>query len=554
MTAINVPRRTTDLADVSAIAPTSGQVQAYDAGVAKYTPTQLFDVVNAASFPGVDPTGSTDSTAGLQTAIAAAAAGAGGKAVLLPPGTYVISNSGSGHSYALDVTSGVVIRGSGPGTVVRLASGQITWTRGFNVASRSNVLIEDLTYDGNTAGNPNGETNACEQQAGFFVNASSDVIVRGVTVQNTSGDGIYWYGGAVRCSVDGCRFDNIQRVGVNVQSATDCLVNGSYFKNNASNNHIKAELDNAGQGGSGLAIVGNIFDGISAVGIGISGYATFVAGTVTLANGSAAVVGSGTTFTTLPVGATLVFSNDTTGSVYVVRHVQDNTHLTLTANYSGPSGSGIVTEYENLWKDITVTGNVFTNLVIGINVGYYTRNWAITGNTFDDVSSPVAVNTYGTPLGFTARRNVIFSNNTIAGNLVTSEPPVYLANTTGVVISGNVISGNLNQYGITVAHCDGVHISNNLVGLAVSGGSAVTFYRSKHYVCNGLTVSNPGGSVCVSVQDDATYQSGPGLVTNVLATTAVTSYGVVTAIALSGTPVNVGIVVSPGTPTYGSTT
>jgi hypothetical protein len=59
-------------------------------------------------------------------------------------------------------------------------------------------------------------------------------------------------------------------------------------------------------------------------------------GTIAATTGSAAIVGSSTTFTTTAVaGSTVVFAGDATQSPYTVSSVTDNTHLTLTTNYTG---------------------------------------------------------------------------------------------------------------------------------------------------------------------------------------------------------------------------
>lgn len=61
---------------------------------------------------------------------------------------------------------------------------------------------------------------------------------------------------------------------------------------------------------------------------------TALSGTVTLVAGSAAVVGSGTTFTAFVVDTVLEFSSQP-GVGYVVQAIADATHLTLAYNYSG---------------------------------------------------------------------------------------------------------------------------------------------------------------------------------------------------------------------------
>jgi hypothetical protein len=68
---------------------------------------------------------------------------------------------------------------------------------------------------------------------------------------------------------------------------------------------------------------------------------TAVTGTnVGVTSASAAVTGTGTAFTTqLVVGDWLQFASDATGTYYQVLSITDDTHLTLTANFVGSTGS-----------------------------------------------------------------------------------------------------------------------------------------------------------------------------------------------------------------------
>lgn len=69
---------------------------------------------------------------------------------------------------------------------------------------------------------------------------------------------------------------------------------------------------------------------------------TILTGTLSVTNGSAAVVGTGTAFTTaLSVGNWLIISNDATKTPYQVLTITDDTHLTLAANYGGATAAGL---------------------------------------------------------------------------------------------------------------------------------------------------------------------------------------------------------------------
>jgi hypothetical protein len=72
------------------------------------------------------------------------------------------------------------------------------------------------------------------------------------------------------------------------------------------------------------------------------------AGTVSVTNASAAVVGTSTTFTTsLVVGQNVQIGNQL-GTNYTVATITDNTHLTLTANFGGSTNASTTLLYNNV--------------------------------------------------------------------------------------------------------------------------------------------------------------------------------------------------------------
>ena len=96
-------------------------------------------------------------------------------------------------------------------------------------------------------------------------------------------------------------------------------------------------------------------------------------GTVTLTNGSAAVVGSGTNWTSALEGKT--FKRRGENTPYTVQTVTDATHLTLTTNYAGASGSGI---YYEIYMDFTANRGLRE-----VQKGEYDGFWAMTENMRD---------------------------------------------------------------------------------------------------------------------------------------------------------------------------
>lgn len=84
------------------------------------------------------------------------------------------------------------------------------------------------------------------------------------------------------------------------------------------------------------------------------------AGTVAVTNGSAAVVGTSTTFTSLTAGQFILL--DASGVPYQVKSVTDATHLTLQTPFIGTTASG------SAWKERTFTNFVFHRHAIAMGV------------------------------------------------------------------------------------------------------------------------------------------------------------------------------------------
>src|SRR5208337_1033161 len=87
-----------------------------------------------------------------------------------------------------------------------------------------------------------------------------------------------------------------------------------------------------------------------------------LAGTMTVTNGSAVVIGVGTSFTSLTPFGTLAFSNSS-NITYTILSIQSNTQLTLTTNFTGTSSSSVTATY-GVWHAqlyvpiaVTFTGN-----------------------------------------------------------------------------------------------------------------------------------------------------------------------------------------------------
>lgn len=127
--------------------------------------TQLVDVTAL----GAVGDGTTDDTAALNAAIAAAAAESalGGFTIVhLPAGTYRFTSP-------LNLSSNMVLKGDGAGSTTLL--GQLSTGNYLRVINRTNVGIEDLRITATTGNNKSGHTGTLIQ-----INNTTDAYVRGV--------------------------------------------------------------------------------------------------------------------------------------------------------------------------------------------------------------------------------------------------------------------------------------------------------------------------------------------------------------------------------------
>lgn len=107
-------------------------------------------------------------------------------------------------------------------------------------------------------------------------------------------------------------------------------------------------------------------------------------GTVAVTNGSANVVGTSSLFTTeFAVGDIFIVNSD--GTAYIVDTITDDTHLSLTSNYSGTTSSGEAITQKR-WS-----ANYFS-LIAGVETAF---TW--TANTTIDIICPQNVNMFTMP-------------------------------------------------------------------------------------------------------------------------------------------------------------
>jgi hypothetical protein len=143
----------------------------------------------------------------LEAAIRKAVASGGD--LNLPARTYTISPVPHAF-YCLEVPGGLRIHGAGQGkTVLRMAGDSGRSVRLLKVTG-DDVVIEDLTLDGNKAAQTPDK-----QRHGIFAGPANRLLVRRVTAQNFTGDGFYLYN-----EVKDAAFDTVLATGNNRNGLT----------------------------------------------------------------------------------------------------------------------------------------------------------------------------------------------------------------------------------------------------------------------------------------------------------------------------------------------
>lgn len=170
-----------------------------------------------------------------------------------------------------------------------------------------------------------------------------------------------------------------------------------------------------------------MFDGTGAT-------TNYVTGTVTVTNGSTAVVGSGTTFTAGMVGKTFRIAGDT--KFYTVATFTDATHITI-GSYTGTTGSGksyiINTQWNDQWKDfgasVTLPNGDVPKCPMDIyedTVIFGRGNVITTLNVLTDTVTTDALPSLSFPAGYSIDHIVSNSNGILIGGNVRSKGFVLL--------------------------------------------------------------------------------------------------------------------------------
>lgn len=134
------------------------------------------------------------------------------------------------------------------------------------------------------------------------------------------------------------------------------------------------------------------------------------AGTVSVTNGSGAIVGSGTAFTAGMVGKKFRVTTDTgSSSFYTVATYTDATHITISGTYAGTTGSGkayvVLTAWTETWKDFGADVNnqvVMENYESTVLFGRDNKITTLDVNT--DTITTDASPSFSMPSGYTIKK------------------------------------------------------------------------------------------------------------------------------------------------------
>lgn len=428
--------------------------------IATYNSPKSVSLTHAASnaVSGAVVTVGMDNTASINAALAAVGT-AGGGSVLLPAGTFLVTNT-------LYIPSFVTLAGASQSTTTllnpsgtALAAGMLTNTHysasnvpPFHYALDSGITITNLTLDGQ---NPIIGTPVNNTFYGMAFYGVTDLNVENVTVRGTRGQGIITnFSKSVHILHNkfyACGLDCIQ-----MQDTSQFLIENN-FVNGTGDFAIEV---NSGQWATGVSsgygsVTNNEIHGYSTVGIGVRG------------SNDAASSNPGH----LPVTAVKV-SHNTVNTPRLSRAGGITFYGSVTAssatdNSISGSGSGIVTAPEP-YNGFTATSSgltISTNKVTGNTLGmglYMVSSSKIAGNTVTGNTSQGVI---------LAGQDNTFSANDFSGNNTSQS---------NLVVSSLGFSGGTGYPASFSVHCTG------------GAGTAVVTVTSSRGVPNSSTLQDPG--------------------------------------------------------------
>lgn len=441
--------------------------------------------------------GVTDDFAAIQGALTACRLSGGGT-VHAEAGTYITSQ-------IPQIGSNTHLEGDGPGaTTIRAISGMnpvqigalcgITALQVWNEAPASSILIENITFDGNEAGNTSITSPfSAAYSAAVRLDNADKIKLRNVEVINAISYSV-WLNNATHFEVSGCRILSGQNTGLGYSGQDGLHITNSQTGVIDVNNIDTGTSSTTGGDAICLQSLTVSSSGGSAVGgggpdptasIAVTGNVIRAAGRgISMLYGGAAV--SGITITGNDIWETqaeaVIAAWDTTGSGV-------HQGITITGNDFGNIAAGgtsngitlmcpgqITSSTAPGWADVGITGNTFTEFTAGAHYGIYAPGGSglnVSGNIFDGWNAGIGIqagdNYAGSSqpvTGFTISANTV--NMTTAATAAAAG--ITLIDSSNGSVAGNALTGNSNasSNGIILG---GVSAANLTSGITVTGNS-----------------------------------------------------------------------------------
>jgi parallel beta-helix repeat protein len=205
--------------------------------------------------------GTTDDTAAIQSAINAASS-AGGGTVFLPPATYIAH-----PDVGIIMASNVKLIGVGNSSIIKIPDSYNINGDLLQVTNCNGSEVRDILLEGNKSHQSGGGVTPY----GLFLSTSTNCLIRGVTAQNFTGDGIQVYN-SDNCQVTECYGLSNGYHGIETERCRGCIIKGNFFLSNTLHGIFISPGEVGGTGSIGNTYVGNVceLNGQYGIGGGIS--------------------------------------------------------------------------------------------------------------------------------------------------------------------------------------------------------------------------------------------------------------------------------------------
>ena len=331
--------------------------------------------VNAKTQYGATGNGSTDDTAALQRALAAAGSGI----CYVPAGTYVVNPAATSNQFGLTIPSGATLL-MHPAAVLQVKTFSGSGGYGGILMNASNAAVVGGTIVGdrlarNLGTYIDGSGADYEEGQGIQASGASNLFILGVTAKNNCCDGFYFSGNVGSLLMSDSVADNNRRQGISLVHAHDITIQYSTLKNTNGNDPACGIDLEPNSGSTVTRVTINNCDIFGNVGGGIAG--------------------GGST------------NNGPTGNGTAICSDSAVTNCTIYNN----GGSNY--QLGGIWWDestgVTFSNNtIYNNKSDGIWLNYYSRNFTITGNK--------VTNNLGNGIFLADAAGTTVSGNTVTGN------------------------------------------------------------------------------------------------------------------------------------------